>query len=209
MLFNFTLYIIAYLTTRMSTYTTTQTIDGTMLDLKADNSINAKIVKRVSDKLSIGMLECKDAIVKINSFLIDCDEGAGKEGKDDLESLLKIKTLTLQSFNYWLLFSKTCNFDERFDKKNFVRTANLIFDKVKGINEETFALWEEAVEKEWINEQLYLEKSREACNLLKIIEKIIITVDEGVFISWGGQKGYALNPIVTDSNGRTYSLVNK
>ena len=144
----------------MSTYTTTQTIDGTMLDLKADNSINAKIVKRVSDKLSIGMLECKDAIVKINSFLQDCDEGAGKEGKE-------------------------------------------------GINEETFALWEEAVEKEWINEQLYLEKSREACNLLKIIEKIIITVDEGVFISWGGQKGYALNPIVTDSNGRTYSLVNK
>tara|TARA_R110000803_G_scaffold8520_1_gene27266 strand:+ start:4520 stop:5116 length:597 start_codon:yes stop_codon:yes gene_type:complete len=196
----------------MSTYTTTQTTvsvsaaEGAMLTLKADNSINAEIVKRVSDKLSIGVLECKDDIVKIKRYLPDCDEGAGKEGKDDLESLLKIKTLTLQSFNYWLLFSKTCNFDERFNKTNFVRTANLIFEKVKGINEETFALWEEAVEKEWINEQLYLEKSREACNLLKIVEKIIITVDEGVFINWGGKKGYALNPVITDSNGRTYSF---
>ena len=196
----------------MSTYTSTQTTlsvsakEGAKLNLKADNSINSKIVKRVSDKLSIALLECKDDILKINSYLLDCDEGAGKQGKDDLESLLKIKTLTLQSFNYWQMFCKTCNFDERFNKKNFIRTANLIFEKVKGINEETFALWEEAVEKEWINEQLYLEKSREACDLLKIVEKIIITVDEGVEITWGGLKGYVLNPVITDDNGRTYSI---
>ena len=196
----------------MSTYTSTQTTlsvsakEGAKLNLKADNSINSKIVKRVSDKLSIALLECKDDILKINSYLLDCDEGAGKQGKDDLESLLKIKTLTLQSFNYWQMFCKTCNFDERFNKKNFIRTANLIFEKVKGINEETFTLWEEAVEKEWINEQLYLEKSREACDLLKIVEKIIITVDEGVEITWGGLKGYVLNPVVTDDNGRTYSI---
>ena len=196
----------------MSTYTSTQTTlsvsakEGAKLNLKADNSINSKIVKRVSDKLSIALLECKDDILKINSYLLDCDEGAGKQGKDDLESLLKIKTLTLQSFNYWQMFCKTCNFDERFNKKNFIRTANLIFEKVKGINEETFTLWEEAVEKEWINEQLYLEKSREACDLLKIVEKIIITVDEGVEITWGGLKGYVLNPVITDDNGRTYSI---
>ena len=196
----------------MSTYTSTQTTlsvsakEGAKLNLKADNSINSKIVKRVSDRLSLGVLAYKDDIVKINRYLLDCDEGAGRQGKDDLKSLLKIKTLTLQSFNYWQMFCKTCNFDERFNKKNFIRTANLIFEKVKGINEETFALWEEAVEKEWINEQLYLEKSREACDLLKLVEQIIITVDQGVEIIWGGLKCYVLNPVVTDDNGRTYSI---
>tara|TARA_R110000765_G_scaffold172010_1_gene276821 strand:- start:128 stop:724 length:597 start_codon:yes stop_codon:yes gene_type:complete len=196
----------------MSTYTSTQTTlsvsakEGAKLNLKADNSINSKIVKRVSDRLSLGVLAYKDDIMKINMYLLDCDEGAGRQGKDDLESLLKIKTLTLQSFNYWQMFCKTCNFDERFNKKNFIRTANLIFEKVKGINEETFALWEEAVEKEWINEQLYLEKSREACDLLKLVEQIIITVDQGVEIIWGGLKCYVLNPVVTDDNGRTYSI---
>ena len=196
----------------MSTYTSTQTTllvsakEGANLNLKADNNINSKIVKRVSDRLSLAVLAYKDDIIKINRYLLDCDEGAGKHGKDDLNSLLKIKTLTLQSFNYWLMFCKTCNFDERFNKKNFIRTANLIFEKVKGINEETFALWEEAVEKEWINEQLYLEKSREACDLLKIVEQIIITVDQGIEIIWGGLKCYVLNPVVTDDNGRTYSI---
>ena len=196
----------------MSTYTSTQTTlsvsakEGAKLNLKADNSINSKIVKRVSDRLSLAVLAYKDDIMKINRYLLDCDEGAGRQGKDDLESLLKIKTLTLQSFNYWQMFCKTCNFDERFNKKNFIRTANLIFEKVKGINEETFTLWEEAVEKEWINEQLYLEKSREACDLLKLVEQIIITVDQGVEIIWGGLKCYVLNPVVTDDNGRTYSI---
>ena len=200
----------------MSTYTQTPTTDGqelisfsaeegAMLNLQADNSINAKVIKRISDKLLAAKEECNDDIIKINRARQHYVEGETEE----LDSLLKIHTLKLQSFNYWLMFCKTCNFDERFNKKDFIKMSHLILDKVKGINQESFALWEEAVEKEWINEQLYLQKSREACDLLKIVEDVIITVDEGVEICWDGVKGYVLNPVITDSNGRTYSIGKK